>query len=360
MHTLAETNGPVGFTIDRRPIGQGNPPFIIAEIAQAHDGSLGLAHAFIDAAANAGTDAVKFQTHVALAESTFDEPFRVPFSQQDPTRLDYWKRMEFTSDQWHGLAQHAHQRGLVFLSSAFSTAAVELLKGVGVAAWKIGSGEFASRDLWDAMASTGKPLLFSTGLASRAEIQDAADLFRSKCLPFALLQCTTTYPSPLEDIGLNVIEELRNEFCCPVGLSDHSGSLFPGLAALARGANILEVHVTFHRDMFGPDVPASLTFDELRMMCGMRDALTKMDSHPVDKDEMAERLQELREIFGKSLAPIRALPAGTVLRPEMFTPKKPGGGIPPQAAEQIAGRKLARDVTPERILRWSDLMEEGT
>jgi N-acetylneuraminate synthase len=177
-------------------------------------------------------------------------------------------------------------------------------------------------------------------------------------VPYALLQCTSKYPSPLEEIGLNVINELRNRYGCPVGLSDHSGSVFPGLAALARGANIVETHVIFHRRMFGPDVRASLTFEELRMLCAMRDALTKMDAYPVDKDAMAERLGPMRGIFGRSLAPVRPLAAGTVLAPDLVVPKKPGGGIAPDAVGEITGRRLARDVTPERILRWDDLEDE--
>jgi N-acetylneuraminate synthase len=344
-------------SIAGRDVGPGKPALIIAEIAQAHDGSLGLAHAFIDAIADAGADAVKFQTHIAAAESTLDEQFRVRFSQQDATRFDYWKRMEFTPEQWRGLADHARERGLIFLSSAFSLAAVELLRGIGMPAWKIGSGEFASADLWQAMAETGTPILFSTGMCRRSEIADAVAMFRERKLPFALMQCTSAYPTPLEAVGLNVIDELRREFDCPVGLSDHSGSVFPGLAAVARGANLLEVHVAFNRRMFGPDVAASVTFDELKLLSRMRDALSTMDGHPVDKDEMAEKLLGMRDIFGKSLAPICPLPAGTVLRPEMIVTKKPGGGIPLDAASQIAGRRLARDVVPERILRWSDLEE---
>ena len=340
-----------------RKIGPGSPALIIAEVAQAHDGSLGMAHAFIDAAADAGADAVKFQTHIAAAESTLDEPFRVRFSQQDETRLDYWKRMEFRPEQWQGLAAHARERGLIFLSSAFSVAAVELLRVIGMPAWKIGSGEFASADLWRAIAETRPPILLSTGMSKRREIADAVALLRTMDLPFALMQCTSAYPTPLDAVGLNVIDEFRREFNCPVGLSDHSGSIFPGMAALARGANLLEVHVTFHRGMFGPDVAASVTFDELKHLCQMRDALRTMDSHPVDKDDMAEKLLGMREIFGKSLAPICSLPAGTVLKPEMVVTKKPGGGIPLEAAGQIAGRRLARDVFPERILRWSDLEE---
>jgi N-acetylneuraminate synthase len=346
------------WNIADRPIGEGAPAFIIAEVAQAHDGSLGMAHAFVDAAAAVGADAVKFQTHIASAESTLDEPFRVRFSQQDATRLDYWKRMEFTPEQWHGLAAHVRARGLIFLSSAFSPVAVKLLKNVGVAAWKIGSGEFDSPELWKAMMSTGAPILFSTGLAKRTEIRRAVDLFRSNSLHYALLQCTTAYPSPLDQIGLNVMNDFRTEFDCPVGLSDHSGNVFPGLAAIARGANILEVHVTFDRRMFGPDTVASLTFEELGMLCSMRDAVMIIDANPVDKDEIAKGLEEQRRIFGKSLAPVCPISAGAVLSPKLLTSKKPGGGIPPEAIERIAGRRLARDVTPDRILRWSDIKEE--
>src|SRR5262245_39397643 len=210
-------------------VGPDNPAFVIAEVAQAHDGSLGMAHAFVDAAAEAGVDAIKFQTHLAAQESTLDELFRVRFSQQDPTRFQYWQRMEFTPEQWQGLAMHARERNLIFLSSAFSVAAVNLLSNIGMPAWKIGSGEFDSPDLWRAMASTHAPILFSTGMARRAEIANAVAVFRGAGLPFALLQCTSAYPTPLEAVGLNVIDELRREFTCPVGLSDHSGSVFPGL-----------------------------------------------------------------------------------------------------------------------------------
>ena len=346
------------WSIGDRPIGDGQPAFIIAEIAQAHDGSLGMAHALIDAAADAGADAIKFQTHLAEAESTLDEPFRIRFSRQDATRFDYWRRMEFTPEQWHGLADHVRKRGRVFLSSAFSLQAVELLKNIGVAVWKIGSGEFASRTLWEAMMNAPAPILFSTGLATRAETREAVEIFRANGVPYALLQCTTAYPAPLELVGLNVMDELREEFGCPVGLSDHSGTIFPGMTALARGANILEVHVTFDRRLFGPDSAASLTFEELKTVCGMRDAIAIMDANPVDKDDMAERLQSLREVFGRSLSPVRPLWAGEVLSADMVVAKKPSGGIRPESLQQVIGRRLARDVTPDRILRWSDLAEE--
>src|ERR1051326_9214643 len=134
---------------------------IIGEVALTHDGSLGMAHAFIDAIANAGADAVKFQTHIAAAESSPAEPWRVRFSYQDATRFDYWKRMEFTEAQWAGLRDHAREKSLKFLSSPFSVEAVELLKRVGVEAWKIASGEFNNTQMLDCILETGLPVLLS-------------------------------------------------------------------------------------------------------------------------------------------------------------------------------------------------------
>jgi N,N'-diacetyllegionaminate synthase len=346
------------FEIAGRRIGSGSAAMVVAEVAQAHDGSLGMAHAFIDAAASRGADAVKFQTHIATAESTFDEPFRVKFSRQDATRFDYWRRIEFTSEQWAELANHARERNILFLSSAFSTAAVELLKSIGMPAWKVGSGEFRSRDVLEAMAGTGAPILYSTGMATWAEITEAVGWFRERNVPHALLQCTSKYPTPLDEVGLNVLTRFVEEFGCPVGLSDHSGKIYPSLAALARGASMIEVHITFDRTMFGPDVPASITLDELGVLCSMRDAVATMDAHPVKKDEMAGTLQAMRSTFGKSLAPTRALRAGTRIEPGMLAPKKPGGGIPPEAAAELEGRRLIRDVTPERLLRWEDIVED--
>src|SRR5262249_4322806 len=131
-------------TIGSRSVGRGHPCLVVAEVAQAHDGSLGAAHAYIDAVAKTGVDAVKFQTHIAAAESTAAEPWRVKFSLQDKTRFDYWRRMEFTPEQWQGLRQHAHEKNLIFLSSAFSGEAVDLLTRLDVPAWKVGAGEITN------------------------------------------------------------------------------------------------------------------------------------------------------------------------------------------------------------------------
>jgi N,N'-diacetyllegionaminate synthase len=137
------------FSLGNRLVAPGQPCLIIGEVAQAHDGSLGMAHAFIDAIANAGADAVKFQTHIAKAESTPAEPWRVKFSQQDATRMDYWRRMEFTGEQWSGLKRHAEERGLLFISSPFSVEAADLLDRLDIKLWKIASGEVNNQPLFD-------------------------------------------------------------------------------------------------------------------------------------------------------------------------------------------------------------------
>jgi N-acetylneuraminate synthase len=324
-------------------------------VAQAHDGSLGLAHAFVDAAAEAGADAIKFQTHIAAEESTLDEPFRVTLSQQDTTRFEYWRRMEFTPEQWASIAEHTRARGLFFLSSGFSCAAIDLLAKIGVCAWKIASGEHRSDDLLDRMLETRLPMIVSTGMSPYEEVDMTVARLRHAQVPFALLQCTSRYPTPLAEVGLNVVDEYRRRYQCPVGLSDHSGQIFPALAAMARGSDIIEVHLTFDRRMFGPDVVASLTVDELSLLCSARDAFDEMNRNPVDKDRMAEALDSMRSLFRKSVAPSRPLPVGTLLERDMLTLKKPGTGIPPDAIETLIGRRVSRDVSPEHILTWRDL-----
>ncbi len=344
------------FEIDGRPVGEGAKLLIIGEVAQAHDGSLGMAHAYIDAIADVGADGVKFQTHIAAAESTPAEKFRVRFSQQDATRYDYWKRMEFTEEGWQGIAKHARQRGLIFLSSAFSLQAAELLIRVGVPAWKIASGEVGTARIFERIAQTGLPILLSTGMSPWAEIDAIVEQIKAKSLPLLVFQCTTAYPCPPEKVGLNVIGELRRRYSCPVGLSDHSGSIFPGLAAATLGADMLEVHVTLSREMFGPDVPASVTTAELRQLVEGVRFIENMMSNPVDKDIIAQEMEPLRQLFFKSIVASQDLLEGTVLGPEHLTTKKPGTGIPAERMESMFGRRLRRAVGRDELLREEDLL----
>jgi N-acetylneuraminate synthase len=286
---------------------------VIGEVGLAHDGSLGLAHAFIDEVARGGADAVKFQTHIASAESTPAEPFRVKFSTQDATRYEYWKRIEFSEAQWKALADHAREKGLIFLSSPFSREAVDLLARVGMAMWKVGSGEVGTVPLLDAMIATGKPILLSSGMSDFGELDKAVARVRRGRVPFAVLQCTTAYPCPPERIGLNMVPVFRERYGCFVGLSDHSGTIYPGIAAATLGAEVVEVHVTMSRGMFGPDVPASVTIEELKQLVDGIRFVEKMRANPVDKDAVARDMAPLRAIFTKSLVARERLAAGTVL-----------------------------------------------
>jgi N,N'-diacetyllegionaminate synthase len=347
--------GPSRFEIDGRGVGTGEPCFVVGEVAQAHDGSLGLAHAFIDAIADAGADAVKFQTHIAGAESTPMEPWRKKFSLQDMTRYEYWMRMEFTEEQWYGLKRHANEKGLVFLSSPFSIEAVELLERVGSSAWKVASGEVSNIPMLERMLLTGLPILLSTGMSPLEEIDSAVQRVQNYKLPLAVLQCTTAYPCPSEKIGLNMIPFYRDRYGCAVGFSDHSGTIYAGLAAAAVGIDILEVHVSFSREMFGPDVPASVTTAELRQLIEGLRFIEKMKTAEVDKDAMALEMKPLRDVFTKSVVTKAGLAAGAIIREQDLALKKPGTGIPAARLRELIGRQLKRDMKADEFIREEDL-----
>ncbi|WP_339345919.1 N-acetylneuraminate synthase family protein [uncultured Sphingomonas sp.] len=342
--------------IGGRAVGPEERPYIIAEVAQAHEGSLGNAMAFVDAAKIAGADAVKFQTHIADEESTPQEPWRVAFSRQDASRYDYWKRMEFTFDQWAILKDHCDARGITFLSSAFSLKACDWLERLGMPAWKIASGEIGNDELLGRILSTGKPVILSTGLAGPQQAIDAARRVEASGNPVALLHCTTRYPTPAEDVGLNMVSFFRDSLPgVPVGLSDHSGTPHPGVIATYLGASIIEVHLTLHKGLFGPDISSSLTPDELRVLVDGAAMSWTMRTKPVDKDQQLGGLGKERSIFGRSLFTTVAVPAGTVLTAEMMAFKKPGGGLAFGDRDTLIGRRTCRDLPIHHMLESGDV-----
>ena len=329
--------------------------FLIAEIAQAHEGSLGIAHSYIDALAETGVDAVKFQTHLAHAESSEFEPFRVKFSYEDATRYDYWKRMEFSAEQWAGLKQHCDDKGLEFISSPFSNAAVDLLEKVGVRRYKIGSGEVSNFLMLEKIAQTGKPILVSSGMSNWTELDQTVAFLKPFGNALTLLQCTTAYPTTPEQWGLNVLLELKKRYGLPVGFSDHSGDIYAGLAATALGAEVLEFHAVFDKRMFGPDALASLTIDQIKqLVTGVRQIETSI-STPVNKTDNLG-FSELKKIFEKSLAVNKDLPAGHIISREDLEAKKPKGyGIPAMEFPQVIGKMLNRPLHAWDFLRAEDL-----
>lgn len=330
-------------------------PFIIAEIGQAHEGSLGLAYSYVDALADAGVDAVKFQMHIAEAESSIYEPFRVKFSLEDQTRFDYWKRMGFTLEQWRGLKQHCEDCGVEFVCSPFSNMAVDWLEEIGVKRYKIGSGEVSNLLLLEKIAATGKPMILSSGMSSYSELDKATAFLKQRNVSFSILQCTTSYPTLPAQYGLNVIAELADRYQVRVGFSDHSAKLETCIAATALGATILEFHVAFDRRQFGPDSDSSFTIDEVRgLVASVRNVATAL-GNPVNKADNSE-FSALKSIFEKSLAVNKSLQMGHTITFADLEAKKPTGfGIPASLFESVVGRKLKSDKQQWEFLNEDDL-----
>lgn len=331
--------------------------FIIAEVGQAHDGSLGILHSYIDAVAKTGVDAIKFQTHIAEAESSEYEPFRIPFSYVDATRYDYWNRMSFTFEQWRGIKAHCDDVGLEFISSPFSVAAVELLEEVGVSRYKIGSGEVTNKLMLDVIAKTQKEVILSSGLSSYVELDAMYKNLVEQGVQPSVLQCTTKYPTQMEDVGLNVIPELMSRYPnANIGLSDHSGTVFPSLSAVTLGASIIEVHVVFDKLMFGPDSSSSLTLSELQFLVdGVRNTSTML-ANPIDKNNSGDKA--LKGIFEKSLSVNVDLKRGHVISIGDLESKKPSGkGLPASKYTELLGRTLNKDLNQWDFITEGDICE---
>ncbi|MDE7287809.1 MAG: N-acetylneuraminate synthase family protein [Lachnospiraceae bacterium] len=331
--------------------------YIIAEISQNHDGSLGQAHAFIDAVAGTGADAIKFQTHIAEEESTPDEPFRVKFSYCDKTRYDYWKRMEFTPEQWQGLYDHAVEKGLDFLSSPFSVAALEMLDKIGVPAWKFGSGEVFNDLLRNRAIGTGKPIILSTGLSTLEETDKQVKMVLEAGNPLLIMECTTAYPSRPEEIPIKMIDHYQKRYHCPIGISDHSATIYPSLAAVALGARAVEVHVTMSREMFGPDVKASVTIQELKQIVDGVEFIGKMLEVQEDKSQLPDNKRQLRTIFSKSIYAKHDLRAGEVLNDDSVGIKKPFcvDGIAVEDFDKVLGKRIFMDIAKDTVIKWENI-----
>ena len=327
---------------------------IIVEIGQAHDGSLGMAHAYIDAVAKTGCNAIKFQTHIAEAESCLYEPFRVKFSKQDTSRFAYWKRMEFSLEQWKDLKEHCDEVGIEFMSSPFSNAAVDLLEEVGIKRYKVGSGEVNNFVLLEKIAKTGKPIIISSGMSSIDELDKTVDFLKERNVVYSILQCTTSYPTAPQQYGMNVIQEFKERYQVPIGFSDHSSSMEACIAAATLGAEILEFHVVFDREMFGPDAKSSLTMQETTQLVKSVNNIAVALQNPIDKRDNSN-YSELKSIFEKSLAVNRNLPKGHCITFEDLETKKPKGyGIPANEYESILGKKLTSNIKQWNFLNYSD------
>jgi N-acetylneuraminate synthase len=318
--------------------------FVIAEAGMNHDGSLGNAVRMAEVAAECGADAVKFQLHDPAAETTRDAP-SPPYFQHE-SRWEYFERTAFTDDQWATLKEACDRAGIEFLCSAFSVEAVGRLERIGVARYKIGSGEVTNLELVRAAAATGKPVLLTSGMSSWAELDEAVQAAGEAV---TVLQCTSLYPTPPERVGLNVLAELRERYGKPVGLSDHTLGPYASFAAVTLGASVIEKHFTLSSELYGPDAALALEPDELEdLVDGIRDIETML-ANPVDKDDL-EPFGEMKRVFEKSVVTTREIPAGAEISREMLAAKKPGTGIPAKRLPDVVGRRARVDIPADTVL----------
>lgn len=326
---------------------------IIAEAGSVHDGSFGNAAKLVDVVAECGADVIKFQTHIAAAETLANAP--MPHFFQSEPRHAYFQRTAFSVEQWEQLRARCVERGIEFLSSPFSVEAVELLERVGVARYKVPSGEVTNLPLLDAIARTRKPVLISSGMSSWAELDEAVETIVRHHRHATVLQCTSAYPCPYEDVGLNAMLEMGERYRLPVGLSDHTLTPYAALAAVALGASVIEKHLTFSRRMYGSDAAHSMEPSEFADLARGIRAVETMRASSVDKTAMAERLRDVKAVFEKSVVSRTDIPAGTAITAAMVGLKKPGTGIPARRLRDIIGRRAIRDVPVDTLLREDDL-----
>ena len=316
--------------------------YIIAEAGVNHNGSVQIAEKLIDIAAEAGADAVKFQTFIATAGiSKFAEKAQYQ-KESTPTnegQLEMIKKLELPFDQHFHLAEYCKQRNIQFLSTGFDFESINLLKELRVPYMKVPSGEITNLPLLRQINSYKHPVIMSTGMASLSEIKDALSILKD--CPVSLLHCTTEYPCPYEGVNLRGMLTMRDTFHLPVGYSDHTKGIEVPVAAVAMGATIIEKHFTLDCKMEGPDHKASLGPDELKaMVSAIRHIEVAMGN---GKKEPAECEKKNIVIARKSIVAKRAIKKGEFLTAENLTVKRPGDGISPMRWDEVIGTIAKRD-----------------
>jgi len=332
--------------IAARRVGPGAACFIIAEAGVNHNGGLAMARALIDAAAEAGVDAVKFQTFRAADLVTEDAPkarYQQASTGVGESQYAMLRRLEL-SEEAHGiLMADCRRKGLLFLSTPFEARSADLLETLGVEAFKIPSGELTNLPFLKHVASKGKPMIVSTGMANLEEVHEAVAVIRGAGNEhLALLHCVSCYPADPADVNLRAMHALADAFHVPVGFSDHTLGMEVALAAVALGACVIEKHFTLDRTLPGPDHGASLEPGELRAMV---EGVRKVESALGDgRKAPCAGESNTAEVARKSLVAAMDIEAGTTLTSEMIAVKRPGTGLAPRRRAEIVGRVLKRAV----------------
>jgi N-acetylneuraminate synthase/N,N'-diacetyllegionaminate synthase len=323
-------------------LGGGARCFVIAEAGVNHNGDEALAHRLVDVAADAGADAVKFQTFdpaLLVSRRARKAEYQIARTGAAESQLQMLNRLALRREAFISLAKHAHDRGVRFLSTAFDEDSADFLEELGVAAFKIPSGEITNHPFVAHIARKGRPLLVSTGMSDLAEVDAAISvLLRNGGPPFALLHCVTSYPAPPDDCNLRAMETMRCAFRVPVGWSDHTEGLTIALAAVASGAELIEKHFTLDRQLPGPDHSASLEPIELKELVAAVRLIERARGDGV-KAPTASEIPNMAAAR-RSLHAARDLPAGHVVREDDLIALRPGTGLPPSACSTLVGRIL--------------------
>jgi len=338
------------FKLSDRSIGDGHPPLVIAEIGINHEGQIDKAIKMVDDAASMGCECVKFQCHVIDDEMV---PNDVIPGNADESIWDIMSRCALTEQEEIYLKDYVHEKGLIYLSTPFSRAAADRLEKMNVEAYKIGSGECNNYPLIEHIASFNKPIILSTGMNNISSIKPAVQIFDKYNIPYALLHCTSMYPTPYEKVRLGALNDLKNEFPeAIIGLSDHSMGNFTCFAAVSMGAKILEKHFTSDKTWDGPDVPISLNPDELKdLVIGATSIFKALGG---SKDILKEEKPTIDFAYA-CVVSINKIKKGEILSKDNIWVKRPGTGeIKAKDYEKIIGKKSLKDIDINKQLQWSD------
>jgi N,N'-diacetyllegionaminate synthase len=336
-------------------LGTGRP-FVIAEAGVNHDGDVAVAHRLIDAAADAGADAVKFQTFVPAALAAASAP-TADYQREragDDQQAAMLERLRLPDDAWAALQAHAGERGIVFLSTPFDTSSAALLDGLDVPAFKVGSGELTNLPFLAELAAYGRPLLISTGMATMVEVAAAVDTVRAAATAeIALLHCVSAYPAAVEDANLAAMASMRDAFAVPTGWSDHTPGIELPVAATALGAALIEKHLTLDRSRPGPDHAMSLEPDAFAAMVrAIHDTAAALgDGRKMPTSAEAA----IAAVARRSLHWARDLPAGSEVAMTDLVAIRPGTGLSPARSADIVGRRTSRVVRAGVAVAEADL-----
>jgi sialic acid synthase SpsE len=340
--------------IGSRTIGDDAPPLVIAEIGINHEGNFDKARQMVEDAARAGCECVKFQCHVIDDEMIPAAAEVIPGNATESI-LTIMRRCALTDDQDRALKAYTEQLGMIYLSTPFSRAAADRLQRMGVSAYKIGSGECNNYPLVGHIAGFGRPVVLSTGMNDLDSIRPAVEILRTAAVPFALLHCTSIYPTPYNKVRLGAVPDLKTTFPdAVVGLSDHTLGNYTCLAAVALGARILERHFTSDKSWPGPDVPISMDPSELRdLVIGSRAVFAALGG---GKTILGEE-QPTIDFAYACVVTTREITKGEKLSSDNTWVKRPGTGeIKAKDYQRVLGRSAARTLAADAQVGWADLV----